>query len=97
MRWQADPNNPSALIGVRTTFSVSGQRSDRFTLEQEGAGWKMCRQGEASQCWAVAQGDSGSLEGGRAFIDAGGDSLRIAVVGDGPERIIFQGRRHGCD
>jgi hypothetical protein len=45
----------------------------------------------------VAQGESGSLEGGRAFIDAFSDRLRISVVGDGDERTIFQGRRDGCD
>jgi hypothetical protein len=45
----------------------------------------------------VARGEGGSLEGGRAFIDTHGERLRIAVVGDGPERVIFQGRRDGCD
>ncbi|MEZ6023847.1 MAG: hypothetical protein R3C16_10655 [Hyphomonadaceae bacterium] len=46
----------------------------------------------------MAQGRSGSLQGGRAFIDASGERLRIAVVSEaGAERIIFNGRRDGCD
>jgi hypothetical protein len=48
------------------------------------------------RCWRVAEGDGGSLEGGRAFIDAHGDRLRITVLGDGPEHLIFYGRRQGC-
>jgi hypothetical protein len=97
MRWLPDPNHPGSLSGVRTSVGINGQRSERFSLEPEGDGWKICRQGEALQCWGVAQGESGSLQGGRAFIDGAGDNLRIAVVGDGPERVIFQGRRDGCD
>ena len=96
MRWTPDSDHAGAMVGARTVLGISDQRSEAFTLEPEGDGWKICRQGEASQCWAVAQGDGGSLEGGRAFIDATGDSLRIAVVGDGPERVIFQGRRDRC-
>lgn len=97
MRWVSDPSNPAALIGVRTTLGINDQRSERFALAPEGDGWKLCRQADTPQCWAVAQGDGGSLEGGRAFIDSGGDDLRIAVVGDGPERVIFQGRRTRCN
>lgn len=97
MRWLPDPNHPGALYGVRTVVGINGQRAERYSLEQDAGSWKLCRQGDAAQCWGVAQGDGGSLEGGRAFIDSASDSLRIAVVGDGPERVIFQGRRDGCD
>jgi hypothetical protein len=97
MRWLPDPNRPGSLAGVRTRVGINGQRSERFSLEPDNDGWKLCRQGDAPRCWRVAQGDSGSLEGGRAFIDTAGDNLRVAVVGDGPERVIFQGRRDGCD
>jgi hypothetical protein len=31
------------------------------------------------------------------FVDTHGEALRITVIGDGPERTIFQGRRDGCD
>jgi len=95
MRWLPDPGAPGVLAGVRIAVGINGQRSERFTLEAEGDGWKLCRAGDG-RCWGVARGDSGSLEGGRVFIDGAGDSLRIAVAGDGPERVIFQGRRDSC-
>lgn len=97
MRWLPDPNRPGALLGVRASLGINGRRTDHYSLEQDAGGWKICRQGDAAQCWDVAQGDGGSLQGGRAFIDTAGDNLRIAVVGDGPERLIFQGRRDACD
>jgi hypothetical protein len=54
-------------------------------------------EGAATKCWIVARGAGGSLEGGRVFIDTHGERLRITVAGDGPERVIFQGNRDGCD
>jgi hypothetical protein len=45
----------------------------------------------------VATGNSGSLEGGRAFIDIHRDRLRIAILDGRVERVIFQGARDGCD
>jgi hypothetical protein len=97
MRWLPDATRAGVLQGVKTTVGINGQRSDRFTLEPEGEGWKLCRTGDNATCWGVAQGDGGSLEGGRAFIDTAGDNVRITVAGDGPERLIFQGRRDSCN
>ncbi|MFT3726904.1 MAG: hypothetical protein QM759_03675 [Terricaulis sp.] len=97
MRWLPDPGHPGALNGTRSSLGIGGRRTEHFALEQDPEGWRMCRQGEAPQCWSVAQGDGGSLQGGRVFIDAAGDNLHIAVMGDGPEHVIFQGRRDGCD
>jgi hypothetical protein len=67
-------------------------------LSSEGDHWRLCenREGAAARCWDVAQGEHGSLDGGRAFIDAFGNELRIAIDGDGPERVIFEGRRQNC-
>lgn len=72
----------------------------RYTLEPSDEGHSICElgaDGAATKCWRVARGEGGSLEGGRVFIDAHGERLRIAVVGDGPEQVIFQGNRDGCD
>jgi hypothetical protein len=72
----------------------------RYSLEPSDAGWSLCEldaAGAATRCWQVAEGEGGPLEGGRAFIDAHGDRLRISVIGDGPEQLIFSGRRSGCD
>ena len=101
MRWLPDRNRPDVLAGAKLIYRQVGQPvSTRFTLEPSEQGHSLCElgaDGAATQCWRVARGEGGSLEGGRAFIDSHGERLRIAVVGDGPERIIFQGRRDGCD
>ncbi len=101
MRWLPDRNRPDVLAGSRLVYRQSGAPvSTRFTLEPSEEGHSLCElgaDGAATQCWRVARGEGGSLEGGRVFIDSHGDGLRIAVVGDGPERVIFQGRRDGCD
>lgn len=70
----------------------------QFTLAQAEAGWRLCETSvELAPCWAVAHENTGSLEGGRAFIDRFGDRLRIGVVGaDGVERKIFEGEREAC-
>lgn len=100
MRWNEDAARPGTLIGTKTSFGIAGvNASERYALEPQGAGWRLCQRqnaGEEVRCWDVAQGEGGSLEGGRVFIDGGGDSVRIAVIGEGPERVIFQGRREGC-
>ena len=101
MRWLPDRNRPEILAGSRLVYRQAGApTATRFTLEASAEGHSLCElgpDGAATKCWRVARGEGGSLEGGRVFIDSHGERLRIAVVGDGPERIIFQGRRDGCD
>lgn len=95
MRWMPDGQQAGVLRGVR----LSGGTLARFGLRPSDDGWRFCeRDGEAdARCWTVAEGGGGSLAGGRVFIDGHGDRLRIEIVGDGPSRVIFQGRRDGCD
>ncbi len=101
MRWLPAQERAGALAGHALVYGQAGVRSSaHYTLEPSQAGWSLCEldaAGAAARCWEVAEGQSGSLEGGRAFIDASGDRLRISVLGDGPEMLIFQGRRDGCD
>jgi len=99
MRWSQSPNSEGAYLGSKTSFGIAGANStERFTLENTAGAWRLCRvdRADAPHCWGVAQGEGGSLSGGRAFIDGGSDNLRIAVIGDGPERVIFQGHREAC-
>ena len=99
MRWAEDPARPGFLLGSKTTFGLGANVMERYLLEPVGAEWRLCQRlaGPATpRCWGVAHGDGGSLEGGRVFIDGGGDNVRVAVMGDGPERVIFQGRRENC-
>jgi hypothetical protein len=99
MRWSA--GNDGISSGTRLRYgSPTGPQTVRFELRPEDDGWRVCELGAAGEdvhCWGVAQGDGGTLDGGRAFIDLHGDRLRIAVLGDGPEQLIFSGRRDGCD
>jgi hypothetical protein len=101
MRWLPDRERPDVLAGVRHVYRQTGApQVTRFTLEPSEQGSSVCEldaTGAATRCWIVARGEGGSLEGGRVFIDTHGERLRIAVVGDGPERVIFHGRRDGCD
>ena len=100
MRWLPDPARPGVLTGSLVAYGLTGAaRNQRYALEPSGDGWSLCElhEGAATRCWQVAQGEGGSLEGGVAFIDAQGERLRIAVIGDGPEQLIFHGRRDGCD
>jgi len=89
------------LSGSRIDYSqVGGPRSTRYTLEPSDAGHSLCEldsAGAATRCWQVAEGEGGSLEGGRVFIDSHADRLRITIIGDGADRVIFHGRRDGCD
>jgi len=99
MRWGQSPNSEGAYLGSRTAFGIAGSNTtEHYALENADGGWRLCRLDSADgrHCWGVAQGDGGPLTGGRAFIDAGGDNLRIAVIGEGPERVIFQGHRESC-
>jgi hypothetical protein len=99
MRWLTGADG--ALTGVRLQYgSSSGPHATRYRLLPSGEGWRLCEAAEGggdARCWQVAEGDGGSLDGGRAFIDVAGERLRISVIGDGPERIIFSGRRDGCE
>ncbi|MBC7770124.1 MAG: hypothetical protein H7124_15175 [Phycisphaerales bacterium] len=101
MRWLPDRARPGVLTGSRLVYGQTGvTRSTRYSLEPSDSGSSLCElgaDGAATRCWAVAEGEGGSLEGGRAFIDAHGDRLRISVIGDGPDQDIFHGRRDGCD
>lgn len=102
MRWLLERARPGVLAGVRTVYGQAGVTSSmRYALEPSGQGWSLCEldaeAAAATRCWQVAEGEGGSLDGGRAFIDTHGDSLRISVLGLGAEQVIFQGRRDGCD
>lgn len=101
MRWLPDRERPGVMAGSRIIYGQTGvTRSTRYTLEPSEAGSSLCElgaDGAATRCWAVAEGEGGSLEGGRAFIDAHADRMRIMIIGDGPDQIIFRGRRDGCD
>ena len=100
MRWLPDPEVPGALRGDRMSYTPQGVGEDRgsYTLRQEAGteAWMLCNL-TAERCWQVAEGESGSLEGGRAFIDATRERLRISLIDGAVERIIFQGARDGCD
>lgn len=100
MRWLPDQTRVGVLNGARTDY-VRGVERTRYTLEPSDQGWSFCELdaagAAATRCWVVAEGEGGSLEGGRVFIDAHGDRLRIEVVGAAPNMLIFQGRRDGCD
>jgi hypothetical protein len=101
MRWLPQSSETAVLRGERLTYGPTGVISDRasYELSPEGAGWKLCVVSDpnAPRCYQVAEGESGSLEGGRAFVDAHGDRLRISIFADSVERITFQGVRDGCD
>lgn len=99
MRWLPDPQRPGALQGDRLVYAGSGAtESERYRLQASGQTWSLCQIETAGErCWQVAEGNEGSLEGGRAFIDAHREDLRITIVGDGADRVVFQGARDGCD
>ena len=99
MRWLTDQEVIGGLRGERLTYTAAGAGDQgSYTLRPEGDSWTLCQIVDpAPRCFQVAEGESGSLEGGRAFIDAAHDRLRISIFNDGVERIIFQGQRDGCD
>jgi len=101
MRWAApDPSHPNSLRGQKTDRRAGEAGISYFALDPDGAGFIFCElddeQGATARCFEVAQGRQGSLEGGRAFIDQAGARLRLSIVGDGPERVLFAGRRSPC-
>jgi hypothetical protein len=99
MRWLPDAARPGSLRGDRLVYSGAGAtQNETYRLEPNGETWTLCQiEAAGERCWQVAMDDEGSLEGGRAFIDTHAEDLRITVVGDGQDRVIFQGARDGCD
>lgn len=98
MRWLPDRQRPGTLTGDKLTYAGGGTQSERYRLEPNGETWSLCQiESGGERCWQVAEGNEGSLEGGRAFIDAHREELRITIVGDGADRVVFQGARDGCD
>jgi hypothetical protein len=98
MRWFPDPERPGYLVGDYLSYPNTSD-ARRYTLARVGEGWNFCQAPAAGEqrCWPVASGTSGSLEGGRAFIDVHNDRLRIAILDGRFERVIFNGARDGCD
>jgi hypothetical protein len=101
MRWLPDRERQGILAGHKLVYRQTGAPvGTRYSLEPSDEGSSICELdagGAATRCWRVAQGQGGSLEGGRVFIDTHGERIRITVIGDGPDRLIFQGQRDGCD
>jgi hypothetical protein len=94
LRFTPDRSRPGILHGL---LSRQGGAVERYQLRQYMSGWSFCQiEGGQDHCWQVAQEQSGSLEGGRAFIDAEGGHLRISVIGQEGERVIFEGQRDAC-
>ncbi len=102
MRWLRG-DTAGVLIGDRLEYGRTGAPGphQRFSLAPRGEAHALCElnaAGESGQCWDVAQGESGSLEGGRVFIDRHREHLRIAIVGGpGENRVLFEGQQDGCD
>ena len=93
VRKEAEVPERRALRGEALTYGIAGpMHPRRYGLEPRGEGWAFCDR-DANNCWEVAQGQSGPLEGGRAFIDAHRDHLRIAIIRPESEDVIFEG--HG--
>lgn len=102
MRWLPDYELLGRVNGALLRYGP-GEASENanYRLTPRSDGWDFCQlgagEGAAEACWRVAIGQAGSLEGGRVFIDQHGDRLRIALVSAEGERLIFDGRRDGCD
>lgn len=100
MRWLPDRARPGVLEGNLLEYhrNMTPSRTARYTLEPRADHHAMCSHWQQEPiCWKVAEGEEGSLEGGRVFIDATEESLRIAVLSEGVEDVIFEGQRDGCD
>jgi hypothetical protein len=99
MRWLPRPNRTEILYGDLLVYAPSGTTNARYALELLENGWRLCSlaNGDIQTCWPVAEGREGSVDEGRAFIDAYRERLRIAVVEATGERVIFDGQRDGCD
>lgn len=98
MRWLPDAARPGALRGDKLIYADGGTQNETYRLEPNGDVWSLCQiESAGERCWRVAEGQEGSLEGGRAFIDVHREGLRISIMGDGADRVVFQGARDGCD
>jgi hypothetical protein len=99
MRWFPDNERPEVIVGHYLSYPGSDTRRT-YTLAPIGDGnWNFCfvQSSGEQRCWAVARGQGGSLQGGRAFIDIHGERIRIAIIDGSVERVVFQGVRDGCD
>ena len=100
MRWLPDRARSGVMEGQLLEYRGGGAENSnaRYTLEPRDDYHVMCSHWqEEPLCWRVAEGAGGSLDGGRVFVDASEESLRISVLSDGVEELIFDGRRDGCD
>jgi hypothetical protein len=100
-RWLRDQGT-GRMQGVAMIYGTGAPRQGgRYVVEAQGQAWQLCAldtDGPGSNtCWRVAESGGGSLEGGRAFIDQHSERLRISVITNEGERLIFDGRRDGCD
>lgn len=102
-RWLPNRDAGGRMEGVAMQYGRGAPRQyGRYAIETNAQGeWQFCQfdaDGPGGNvCWRVAQSGTGSLEGGRAFIDLHDERLRISVVTAEGERLIFDGRRDGCD
>lgn len=93
LRFTPDRSRPGILHGALIRNGVR----ENYDLRQYVTGWSFCSlEAGADRCWQVAEAQSGSLEGGRAFIDSEANHLRISVIGQEGEQVIFQGQRGDC-
>jgi hypothetical protein len=93
LRFTPDRNRPGILHGALIRNGVR----ENYDLRQYVTGWSFCQmEAGGDHCWQVAEAESGSLEGGRAFIDSEANHLRISIIGQEGERVIFQGERGDC-
>jgi len=97
MRWLPDASGQMRGELLRYTSAGAGGHESYVLRARLDNGVNLCQIGDPETCWKIAQGESGSLEGGRAFIDTHGEALRITVSNGADERLIFDGRRDGCD
>lgn len=98
MSWAPAPEQAGVMLGVRS--DPGGGAPTRFRLAPEERGVDLCElgsDGAPSRCWAVAEGEGGSLEGGRVFIDRHRDRLTIEILGGGANRLVFQGHQRRCN
>ncbi|GAM99538.1 hypothetical protein U91I_03192 [alpha proteobacterium U9-1i] len=102
-RWLPNREVAGRMEGVAMQYGRGAPRQGgRYAVETGPQGeWQFCQLDAdgpgGNVCWRVAQSGGGSLDGGRAFIDQHEERLRISVVTDLGERLIFDGRRDGCD
>lgn len=97
MRWLRDSQRPGALNGDMLVYAPSGAtQSARYRLEPRGGSWALCETA-AERCWQVGQRSEAARGAAHALIETQPEFLRISVVGEGANRIVFEGARDGCD